>query len=114
MSHIEQKPEREAEIESCFSCDVEFPYPKGLEKFGDLLEDFKARLSTAKASDTYSSNNDTVNSGFGEKANRDRVIVMDDVSGLADESKNFASVLAVACKFNFTCIYVFHTIYPEN
>ena len=43
---------REAEIESCFSCHVEFHYPKGLEKFGDLLEAFKARSSTAKASDT--------------------------------------------------------------
>ena len=65
------KPEREAGIESCFLCNVEFHYPKGLKKFGDVLEDFKARLSTAKASDSYSSNNNTVNSGFREKANRD-------------------------------------------
>ena len=50
---------------------MEFHYPKGLEKFGDLLEDFKARPSTAKASDTYLSDNDTVNSGFGEKRNHD-------------------------------------------
>ena len=34
--------EREAEIESCFSCPVEFHYPKELEKFNDLLEVFKA------------------------------------------------------------------------
>ena len=30
VSYIELKPEREAEIESCFSCDVEFQSPKGL------------------------------------------------------------------------------------
>ena len=113
--YTELKQEREAEIESCFSCDVEFHYPKGLEKFGDILEDFKARLSTAKAIDIYSSDNDnTVNSGYGEKTNRDRLIVMDDVSGLADESKKFASFLTVACKFNYTCVYIFHTIYPEK
>ena len=49
--------EREAEIESCFSCPVEFHYPKELEKFNDLLEVFKARLKTAAAAavtDTYS------------------------------------------------------------
>ena len=47
------KVEREAKDESCFSCDVEFHYPKGLGKFNDLLEDFKAHVNTAKASDTY-------------------------------------------------------------
>ena len=114
LSYMKLKPKREAEIESCFSCDVEFLYPKGLEKFGDLLEDFKACSSTAKASDTYSSNNDTVSSGLGEKANRDRLIFMDDVSGLVDESKKFASFLTVVRKFNYTCVYIFHAIYPEK
>ena len=75
VSYIELKPERErereAKIESCFSCNIEFHYAKGLGKFGDLLENFKACLSTAKASDTYSSDNDSVNSGLGEKTNRD-------------------------------------------
>ena len=112
--YIELKPEREAEIESCFSCDVEFHYPKGLEKFGDLLDDFKARSNTAKAVDTFSEDNDIVNIGFGEKTNRDRLIVMYDVSGLADESKELASFLTVACKFNYTCVYIFHTIYREK
>ena len=48
VSYIELKPEREAEIVSCFLCNVEFHYLKGLEKFGDLLDDFKARSNTAK------------------------------------------------------------------
>ena len=50
--YIELKAEREAEIESCFSCDVSI-YLKGLEKFNDLLEDFKGRLNTAKAINNY-------------------------------------------------------------
>ena len=94
----------EAEIESCFSCDVEFHSPE------DLLEDFKALSNTAKVIDdhTYSSDEeDIVNSGFGEKTNRNRLIAVDDVTGLADESKKFASFLTVARKFNYTCVYIF-------
>ena len=48
LSSIELSIEREAEIESCFSCDVEFHYPNRLEAFNDLLEEFKARSNTAK------------------------------------------------------------------
>ena len=39
---------------------------------------------------------------------------MDDVSGSADESKKFASFLTVARKFNYSCVYIFHAIYPEK
>ena len=39
---------------------------------------------------------------------------MDNVSDLADESKKFVSFLTVAHKFNYTCVYIFHTIYPEK
>ena len=39
---------------------------------------------------------------------------MDDISGLDDESKNFASFLTVAWKYKYSCVYIFHTIFPEN
>ena len=39
---------------------------------------------------------------------------MDDASGLADESKNFASFLTVARKYRYSCVYIFHTIFPEK
>ena len=39
---------------------------------------------------------------------------MDNVSGLADESKNFTSFLTVARKFNYTCVYIFNISYPER
>ena len=39
---------------------------------------------------------------------------MDEVSGLADESKKFAKFLTVARKFNYTYIYIFQTIYPKK
>ena len=42
VSYMQLNSEREAEIKSCFSCPVEFHYPKELEKFNDLLGVFKA------------------------------------------------------------------------
>ena len=51
---------------------------------------------------------------FGEKLIRDRLIVFDDVSGLADDSKKFVSFLTVAGKYRYSCVYIFHTIYPEK
>ena len=54
-----------------------------------------------------------VNNVFGENSIRDRLIVSDDVSGLADNSKKFPSFLTVAQKYNYNCVYIFHTIYPK-
>ena len=87
--YIHLNEERKAEIESYFCCDVSFHYPKSIEKFGDLLEVFKARSRMSKRNnnddDTSSSDNKIFNDsdGFGEKTNPDQIIVMDDVSGLA-------------------------------
>ena len=39
---------------------------------------------------------------------------MDDVSGSADESKNFGSFLTVARKYSYNCLYIFHSIHPEK
>ena len=44
----------------------------------------------------------------------DKLIVMDDVSGLADKPEAFVYFLTVSRKFGITCVYVFHTIYPTR
>ena len=44
----------------------------------------------------------------------DKLIVMDDVSGLADKSDDFANFLTVSRKFNFTFVFVFDTMYPTR
>ena len=44
----------------------------------------------------------------------DCVIVMDYVSGIADNFKKFAEFLTVCRKYRYLCIYVFHIIMPEN
>ena len=51
---------------------------------------------------------------MGENSIYNKLIVMDDISGLADQSNNFANFLTVSRKFNFTCVYVFHTIYSTK
>ena len=35
----------------------------------------------------------------------DKVIVMDDVSGLADKSNKFANFLTISRKYGVTCVY---------
>ena len=39
---------------------------------------------------------------------------MDDVSGLAGESKKFEIFLAVARKYRYSCVYIFHAIFSEK
>ena len=70
VSGISITKEREAEIETNFSCKIEFYYP-------DNKDELKSRSDE--------SDNKTNVNVFGEKTIRDRLIVSDDVSGLADE-----------------------------
>ena len=109
VSYIKLTKEREAEIESCFACPVKFHHPQDQNVLKDLLHEFK-KISRSDETD----NKNNVNNIFGEKTTRDRLIVMDDVSGVADESKNSASFLTVAWKYRYSCIYIFHTIFPEK
>ena len=113
VSYIPLTAKREMEIQSNFSCEVKFYYPRSVEELDDLLEKFKqkSRSEEEATSDSQSAKNVNV---FGEKSNRDRLIVLDDVSSLADESKKFASFLTVARKYSYNCIYIFHLIHPEK
>ena len=109
VSGIQLNESREAEIESNFSCDISFFYPNDINELADLIEEFKLEVETEK--------NETENQNvtiFGEIINCDRLIVFDDVSGLADNSNKFANFLTVARKYKYNCVYIFHTIYPEK
>ena len=109
VSGIHLNESREAQIESNFSCDISFYYPNDVNDLADLIDEFKLEVDTCDETD-----NENVTSVFGENINRDRLIVFDDVSGLADKSNKFASFLTVARKYKYNCVYIFHTIYPEN
>ena len=58
--------------------------------------------------------NDVNITNYGEKSIKSRLIVMDDVSELADLSTKFANFLTVARKFGYHCLYIFHAIHPEK
>ena len=108
VSGIQLSESREAQIESNFSCSISFYYPNDVNDLIDLIDEFKLEVESEET------DNENVISVFGENINRDRLIVFDDVSGLADKSNKFASFLTVARKYRYNCVYIFHTIYPEN
>ena len=98
---IELSADRESNIRDCFKGqNVDFKYPDNVEDFNGLLEIYKGKKP-----------NDHENY-LGENVILDRVIVMDDVSGLADRSEEFTNFLTVSRKYRLTCVYIFHTIYP--
>ena len=110
VSGIQLSKRREAEIASNFSCDINFSYPNDADELSDKLEEFKIE---SESDETTTTNNNNVNV-FGENSARDWLIVFDDVSGLADDSKKFVNFLTVARKYNYNCVYIFHTIFPEK
>ena len=120
VSFIKLGKQREAELQSCFDCQLDFYYPRNKEQFDNLLEHFKTKSNSSDPDDTHSDkdctdvNNITYGQNYGEKTKRNHLIVMDNVSGLADSSSKFASFLTVARKFKYHCLYIFHTIHPEK
>ena len=106
VSSIELIPTREAEIQSSFSCDIEFHYPQTLEHFDDLIEDFKL-----KAIEDTDSINETK---YGGDKKIQHLIVMDDVSGLADRSNTFANFLTVTRKFVIIVSTYFILLYRKK
>ena len=62
--------------------------------------------------ESFVEKSDYVDSELGENLKINKLIVMDDVSGLADRSNEFSDFLTVSRKYGFSCLYVFHTIYP--
>ena len=109
VSGIEVRKTREAEIETNLSCKVDFHYPSDEDELSDQLDQFKLESKSNELD-----NLKNVKNIFGEKSVHDRLIVFDDVSGLADDSKKFVSFLTVARKYSYNCVYIFHTIYPEK
>ena len=107
VSYIILMKERESEIESYFQSEVEFHYPQDKVALSDLIEEFKNRSNK-----NFNENNE--NNIFGEKIVGERLIFIDDVLDLANESKKFAAFLTVTRKYSYSYVYIFHTIFPEK
>ena len=103
VSEIELSKERENNTRDYFQHqNVHFNYPNNIDDFDYLLEMCKRDKAD------YAENN------FGEELLLDKLIVLGDVSGLADKSDEFANFLTVSSKYGMTCVYMFHTIYPTR
>ena len=103
VSKIRLSGEREDAIRESFSEQtVKFIYPSNLDEFNYLIDFFMSEKMPES---------ENIN-GLGEKIAIDKLIVMDDVSGLADRCEDFSNFLTASRKYGFSCVYVFHTIYP--
>ena len=101
VSKIVLSSEREDFIRDSFvDQEVHFSYPHDLDDFNYLVENFTQDKS------------EYVDNELGENLLVNKLIIMDDVSGLADKSQEFSNFLTVSRKYGFSCLYVFHTIYP--
>ena len=103
LTKITLSKEREKKITSCLDLKVNFKYPQTVDEFIMEIYFFQRKK------DNY-----VVNNVMGEENTFNKLIVMDDVLGLADKSNNFANFLTVARKFHFTYDYVFQTLYPPR
>ena len=83
-----------------------FHYPKDKNDLENVLARFKLQSGEAE--------NDLSTDSYGENIKTDPLIVMANVSGLADKSNEFASFLTVARRFKHNCVYIFHMIYSEK
>ena len=100
VTKIVLSSEREEIIRKSFvDQEVHFSYPRDLDDFSYLIENFTQEKS------------DYEDSELGENLKIKKLIVMDNVSVLADRSNNFSDFLTVSRKYGFSCLYVFHTIY---
>ena len=108
MSGIEIDAAREAEIQSCFNNETEVHLATEKDELDLLIETFKLRAQE------NSSDNVNLSNSYGEIKKMDRLILLDDVSGVADLSKKIANFLTVSRKYGYNCIYVFHLILPQN
>ena len=111
ISGIDIDKQREAEIQSYFNNETEVHIAKEQDELDSLIETFK--LPSREETD----NKNVINNSFGENRKLERLIIVDDVSVVADVLKkfaNFAKFATVSRKFGYHCIYVCHLIVPSS
>ena len=105
ISKIILSKEREENIRESFAYQtVKFTYPKNLDEFNYLIDFFMSEKMPEPQNESLE----------GEKSQINKLIVMDDVSGLGGWCEDFSNFLTVSRKYGFTRVYVFHTIYPRR
>ena len=109
VSAVTLSKAREAEIDSCFKPKVEFYNPQDeydLKKTSVDLENlYRGKL---EKKEIVAKN---IGNGKGEFVERDCLIALDNVTGLADRSHPFTKFLIACRKFGYNVLYIFHV--PE-
>lgn len=80
---------------------VEFHYPDDLPGFNISIKTFQRETFDEKSE---KEDNDSCENILGEKNKFDKLIVMDDVSGMPDKSNEFSYFLTVSRKIGNTCL----------
>ena len=112
ISGISIDKKREGEIQSYFKNETEVHIAEDEDELKSLIDTFKQR--SEESDDIQNENNNNVTNFFGENRKLVRLIIMDDVSGIADISKYFSNFLTVSGKYGYNCVYVFHVINPSS
>ena len=102
-SKILLSKEREDQIRVCFVDEKgDFKYVETIDEFGNLLEHVQRRKISCNEN------------SLGKNIELDQLVVLDNVSGLADRLEIFTNFLTVSRKFALMCVHVFHTLYPTR
>ena len=106
ISVVELSKKREAEIDPCFEPKVKFYYPESEYKLKKTFDDSENLYREKLEKESVVPG--TEGSGKGEHIERDNLIVLDDVTGLADKSHSFIRFLMYCHKFGYSVSYIFH------
>ena len=106
VSKINLLNNSEDKIRQCFShIKVEFHDPNDIEDLNLIIETFLKETYDEDEKTNYNCNI------YGENKKFDKLIVKNELSGLANKSNDFANFLTVSRMFGYICLYIFHIIY---
>ena len=92
-------------LESFAEQTVQFTYPNNLDDFNYLIDFFMSERMPSEPE----------NEGeLGERTQINKLIVMDDVSGLADRCEDFSNFLTVSRKYGFSLFMYFILFIQED
>ena len=89
ISGIELSREREGEIESCFESEIEFYYPKDQDALSKVINDLENLYLEKQEKNSVKK----LESVIGERTVLDNLVVLDDITGLADKSHSIVKFL---------------------
>ena len=105
LSKISLSVEREKNISPCFQKQAHFKYPQTVDDFNMEQTFFQKKKKKKKYIYIYVDND--IDTAMGENNIYNKLIAMDDVSGLADKSNDFANFLAVSRKLTLHVSMIF-------